>query len=231
MQNSGKIKIADLNKLLTCKLCKGYYIDATTIVECLHSFCRTCILRYLQICECCPTCHEEITRPSAFIRPDPTLQDIVYKLVPGLFKDEMKRRRDFYSQQNPQGKSIQSSIPSSSEKRGDVWGCDRLIFTPEDIISVSIEYYNANPSLPLSLPRSIQKFEVCSLFFLYFLWIFMLLDSLDSSNESKNQTHRRYLRCPGAVTVCHLKKFLRSKYGLNPGEKCSWNSKEKGGSQ
>ncbi|PKK18870.1 polycomb group ring finger 2 [Columba livia] len=25
---------------------------------------------------------------------DKTLQDIVYKLVPGLFKDEMKRRRD-----------------------------------------------------------------------------------------------------------------------------------------
>lgn len=35
---------------------------------------------------------------------------------------------------------VQGSIPSSSEKRGDMWGCDRLIFTPEDIISVSLEY-------------------------------------------------------------------------------------------
>ncbi|KFM66002.1 Polycomb complex protein BMI-1, partial [Stegodyphus mimosarum] len=94
MQSSGKIKVADLNKLLTCVLCKGYYIDATTIIECLHSFCRTCIVRYLQTNKFCPTCEVQVhkTRPLVNIRSDQTLQDIVYKLVPGLFKNEMKRR-------------------------------------------------------------------------------------------------------------------------------------------
>lgn len=29
--------IKDLNRYLTCSLCGGYLIDATTIVECLHS--------------------------------------------------------------------------------------------------------------------------------------------------------------------------------------------------
>lgn len=29
--------ISDLNQHLICVLCKGYYIDATTITECLHS--------------------------------------------------------------------------------------------------------------------------------------------------------------------------------------------------
>nr|CAD7429999.1 unnamed protein product [Timema monikensis] len=33
--------------------------------------------------------------------PDKTLQDMVYKLVPGLFHSEMKRRRDFYIKQHP----------------------------------------------------------------------------------------------------------------------------------
>ncbi|KAL1465651.1 hypothetical protein WDU94_005203 [Cyamophila willieti] len=32
-----KLKVTDLNPFLICVLCKGYYIDATTIVECLHS--------------------------------------------------------------------------------------------------------------------------------------------------------------------------------------------------
>lgn len=32
-----RIKITDLNSHLTCPLCAGYLIDATTIVECLHS--------------------------------------------------------------------------------------------------------------------------------------------------------------------------------------------------
>lgn len=32
-----RIQITDLNPNLTCPLCAGYLIDATTIVECLHS--------------------------------------------------------------------------------------------------------------------------------------------------------------------------------------------------
>lgn len=31
------IRMADLNAHLMCVLCCGYYIDATTIIECLHS--------------------------------------------------------------------------------------------------------------------------------------------------------------------------------------------------
>lgn len=32
-----KIKLTEINEYLTCYLCKGYLIDATTITECLHS--------------------------------------------------------------------------------------------------------------------------------------------------------------------------------------------------
>lgn len=33
----GKLKLAELNPHLICVLCGGYLIDATSIVECLHS--------------------------------------------------------------------------------------------------------------------------------------------------------------------------------------------------
>uniref|UniRef100_A0A3Q4HJM6 Polycomb group ring finger 2 n=1 Tax=Neolamprologus brichardi TaxID=32507 RepID=A0A3Q4HJM6_NEOBR len=95
-----RIKITDLNPHLTCPLCAGYLIDATTIVECLHSFCKTCIVAFLETNKFCPRCDVQVhkTCPQLSIRADKTLQDIVYKLVPGLFKDEMKRRRDFYAE-------------------------------------------------------------------------------------------------------------------------------------
>lgn len=32
-----KIKLKPLNPFITCRICKGYFIDATTIVECLHT--------------------------------------------------------------------------------------------------------------------------------------------------------------------------------------------------
>ncbi|KAF8794320.1 polycomb complex protein BMI-1-like [Argiope bruennichi] len=201
MQSSGKIKLVDLNPLLTCVLCKGYYIDATTIIECLHSFCKTCIVRYLQSNKFCPTCDVQVhkTRPLLNIRSDQTLQDIVYKLVPGLFKNEMKRRRDFYRQDDA---LVQKSIPSSSEKRGDIWGCDRLIFTPEDIISVSLEY----SPLSSNSPRVSSN--------LFSLESFHVNGDINKKRKKCAKSDRRYLRCPGGLKVHHLKKLLRAKYGL-----------------
>jgi hypothetical protein len=36
-----RLLLADLNSHLVCVLCRGYLVDATTIVECLHS-CKLC---------------------------------------------------------------------------------------------------------------------------------------------------------------------------------------------
>lgn len=36
-----KIFLQTINPYITCNLCRGYLIDATTIVECLHS-CKYC---------------------------------------------------------------------------------------------------------------------------------------------------------------------------------------------
>ncbi|MGH0159242.1 UNVERIFIED_CONTAM: hypothetical protein FKN15_037070 [Acipenser sinensis] len=69
-------------------------------------------------------------------RSDKTLQDIVYKLVPGLFKDEMKRRRDFYAA-NPTA----DATNSSNEDRGEVREEEKRIITDDEIISLSIEFH------------------------------------------------------------------------------------------
>lgn len=39
------VSVAELNEFLTCPLCNGYFREAHTIPECLHSFCKACILK------------------------------------------------------------------------------------------------------------------------------------------------------------------------------------------
>ncbi|RXM32289.1 Polycomb group RING finger protein 1 [Acipenser ruthenus] len=93
-----KVKIKDLNEHIVCYLCAGYYIDATTITECLHTFCKSCIVKYLQTSKYCPMCNIKIheTQPLLNLKLDRVMQDIVYKLVPGLQENEEKRIREFY---------------------------------------------------------------------------------------------------------------------------------------
>ncbi|KAH9525351.1 hypothetical protein Btru_001132 [Bulinus truncatus] len=98
MHGSKRVLVRDLNPHILCALCGGYLIQATTVIECLHSFCRSCIVNFLETSKVCPICDAQIhkTRPLLNIRPDQTLQSLVYKLVPGLFQDEMRRRREFH---------------------------------------------------------------------------------------------------------------------------------------
>ncbi|KAH0501598.1 Polycomb complex protein BMI-1 [Microtus ochrogaster] len=126
MHRTTRIKITELNPHLMCVLCGGYFIDATTIIECLHSFCKTCIVRYLETSKYCPICDVQVhkTRPLLNIRSDKTLQDIVYKLVPGLFK----------------------TSNGSNEDRGEVADEDKRIITDDEIISLSIEFFDQNRS-------------------------------------------------------------------------------------
>ena len=66
------------------------------------SVCKTCIVNHVQAgtpqSTKCPVCEVVIhkTRPLASMRLDKTLQDIVFKLVPGLYEKEVERRRAFH---------------------------------------------------------------------------------------------------------------------------------------
>ncbi|XP_043542489.1 polycomb complex protein BMI-1-like [Chiloscyllium plagiosum] len=185
MHRTTRIKITELNPHLMCVLCGGYFIDATTIIECLHSFCKTCIVRYLETSKYCPICDVQVhkTRPLLNIRSDKTLQDIVYKLVPGLFKDEMKRRRDFYAA-HPSA----DAANGSNEDRGEVTEEEKRIITDDEIISLSIEFYEQN--------KTERK------------------ETSEKEKTKDEMNDKRYLRCPAAMTVMHLRKFLRSKMDI-----------------
>ncbi|OUC49855.1 zinc finger, C3HC4 type [Trichinella nativa] len=93
-----KVLLRSLNPYITCYVCKGYLIDATTVTECLHAFCKTCLLNHLSTNVTCPKCEIVIhqSHPTNYIMPDRSLQDIVYKLVPNLFRSEFSFSKNIF---------------------------------------------------------------------------------------------------------------------------------------
>ncbi|XP_053624118.1 polycomb group protein Psc-like [Plodia interpunctella] len=176
--------LGEVNEHITCPLCRGYYIDATTIVECLHSFCRSCIIKHLQIKSYCPVCEMMINSAKPNIKLDKALQDIVYKLVPGLFQREMDRRQQFYASRPGPAAS------ATPEQRGE--DTERIIFSPEDVISFSLEFADVTDTDSISSKSS---------------------DSSEPQNASS--ITRRYLQCPAVVNISHLKKFLSMKFDID----------------
>lgn len=53
-----------VEKMFRCPLCSGYFRDAVTIKECLHTFCRWCLYDYAEGGEteevCCPYCERNM---------------------------------------------------------------------------------------------------------------------------------------------------------------------------
>ncbi|KAB0794630.1 hypothetical protein PPYR_11469 [Photinus pyralis] len=150
MHQTRRVPIVELNNYLTCKLCRGYFIDATTIIECLHTFCRSCIVQYLVKNKYCPVCDVQVhkTKPLLNIRPDKTLQDIVYKLVPRLFQNEMCRRREFYT-------SHPDARPSDLEQCGEA--SYQHILSPDETICLSLNYHDSSgPPRYLRCPTAVS---------------------------------------------------------------------------
>ncbi|KAI3783014.1 hypothetical protein L2E82_13076 [Cichorium intybus] len=85
-----KLRKESLAACMTCPICNKLFRDATTIPECLHTFCRKCIHKKFtdDELECCPICNIDLgCVPLEKLRPDHSLQDVRGKIFPS------KRRR------------------------------------------------------------------------------------------------------------------------------------------
>uniref|UniRef100_A0A914UUS2 RING-type domain-containing protein n=1 Tax=Plectus sambesii TaxID=2011161 RepID=A0A914UUS2_9BILA len=198
-----KPKLSDLNAHLLCPLCKGYFIDASTLSDCLHSFCRSCLLRHLAKDRRCPKCGIEVklydtTTP---FHSDNALQDLVYKLLPSVYKDELKRRGDFYRQFCERKKKADGSAGRVQLFDKHLVELAAFICTPDENISLAVEYV-ARPAdfdqsaSDMSSKTSLKRKRPCK------------------DKSDKTLTFKRFFRCPAAVTVGILKKLLRYKLEL-----------------
>ncbi|XP_059632419.1 E3 ubiquitin protein ligase DRIP2-like [Cornus florida] len=78
-----KVRSEKIAACMTCPICNKFFRDATSITECLHTFCRKCI--YNKITEdelnSCPVCDIDLgCAPLEKLRADHILQDIRAKI-------------------------------------------------------------------------------------------------------------------------------------------------------
>ncbi|XP_010551698.1 PREDICTED: E3 ubiquitin protein ligase DRIP1-like [Tarenaya hassleriana] len=114
-----KLEKEKLKTCLTCPICNDLFDRATTISECLHTFCRKCI--YDKITEedldSCPVCNADLgCAPLEKLRPDHSLQDLRLKLFPENgenSKVETETSEDPLSNSRRKEKSLSSLVAGS----------------------------------------------------------------------------------------------------------------------
>uniref|UniRef100_A0A3Q0S472 Polycomb group ring finger 5a n=1 Tax=Amphilophus citrinellus TaxID=61819 RepID=A0A3Q0S472_AMPCI len=92
--------VRDFNHFITCYLCRGYLIKPTTVTECLHT-CKSCIVQHFEESNDCPKCGIQVheTNPLEMLL-DNTLEEIIFKLVPGL-REEEQQELEFWRKNQP----------------------------------------------------------------------------------------------------------------------------------
>uniref|UniRef100_A0A8C5AYN2 Polycomb group RING finger protein 1 n=1 Tax=Gadus morhua TaxID=8049 RepID=A0A8C5AYN2_GADMO len=176
-----KLKIKELNEHIVCYLCAGYFIDATTITECLHTFCKSCIVKYLQTSKYCPMCNIKIheTQPLLNLKLDRVMQDIVFKLVPGLQESEDQRIKEFY-----QSRGLERVVqPSGDDAMPDSTG---LPYTSFDHSKAHFYRYDEQVSLCLERHSSTHP----------------------GKDKNKLTLQQKFVRCSVRAEVRHLRKVL-----------------------
>jgi len=85
-----------------CRLCDGYFRDAHTIVECMHTFCKSCLLREFHTRQnkaTCPHCKMALAaNPLNSIIADHTMQEVVDKIFPEMAERDDAAKVAFYDE-------------------------------------------------------------------------------------------------------------------------------------
>lgn len=184
MSETKKVKLSDLKEHISCYLCKGYLIEATTIIECLHTFCKACIVKYLNDNNItCPKCDNVIhqSHPLQYISFDRTMQDIVYKLVPNL-----ERPKEAASDGN---NNLSNSHYSSENKAKAIDGGNKLK-------PIDTNGQHQNKPSQTDYHREDEQIN-----------LYVLPNTSCELKPLKN----KYIRLSCLATVTHLKKFIALK--------------------
>lgn len=126
-----------LKEHLTCFLCGGYFRDAHTIAECLHSFCKSCLFReYNKGSIKCPKCYINLgPDPYPVTIYDRTLQELVDKIFPELKDIDAKAERQFYRKNGIQPKK-ECRAEIEKEQMGDDEKIVTALVASQDISNV-----------------------------------------------------------------------------------------------
>ncbi|XP_010893905.2 polycomb group RING finger protein 5-B isoform X1 [Esox lucius] len=187
MTSQRKHLVKDFNRFITCHVCKGYLIKPTTVTECLHTFCKSCIVQHFDDSNDCPECGIQVheTNPLEMLRLDNTLEEIIFKLVPGLREKEQQQEIEFWrsrkSKENGEEDGSRSKRSRLDDDDDDDDGGDGDYHRSDPQIAICLDCLRSNSLVGENIVRGLMK---------------------------------KFIRCSTRVTVGTIKKFLSLKLKL-----------------
>uniref|UniRef100_A0A9L0R2I3 Polycomb group ring finger 5 n=1 Tax=Equus caballus TaxID=9796 RepID=A0A9L0R2I3_HORSE len=152
----------------------------------VHSVCKTCIVQHFEDSNDCPRCGNQVheTNPLEMLRLDNTLEEIIFKLVPGLREQELERESEFWKKNKPQenGQDDTSKVDRPKvDEEGDENQDDK-------------DYHRSDPQIAICLD--------------------CLRNNGQSGDNVVKGLMKKFIRCSTRVTVGTIKKFLSLKLKL-----------------
>ncbi|KAG8523614.1 Polycomb group RING finger protein 5, partial [Galemys pyrenaicus] len=146
----------------------------------------TCIVQHFEDSNDCPRCGNQVheTNPLEMLRLDNTLEEIIFKLVPGLREQELERESEFWKKNKPQenGQDDASKVDKPKvDEEGDENQDDK-------------DYHRSDPQIAICLD--------------------CLRNNGQSGDNVVKGLMKKFIRCSTRVTVGTIKKFLSLKLKL-----------------
>ncbi|PIC34532.1 hypothetical protein B9Z55_014152 [Caenorhabditis nigoni] len=184
-----------LNPFFTCSICDGYIVDAITIIDCMHTFCKRCLLNYFDNDnKTCPTCGTFIhgSHPTHYVTYDRALNDLVNQFVPKMEDNELEARKKLLRDCR---EAIGIDTAAEDRERAERLERERVTGT--------------NRCYPLELPRFSHHRDDCQ-----------VTVNLLPGTANLPLITRPFVRCSEMTTMNTLKKFIslqiwddQSRYG------------------
>lgn len=118
-----KLSVKELNQHLSCKICDGYFRDAHTIPDCLHTFCKICLFkefskRTSRDAKYCPLCNTNLgSNPWSKVIFDRTLQAIVDKIFPQFALEDDEDEKKINENINSVKRELENDQQENSSKK------------------------------------------------------------------------------------------------------------------
>ncbi|KAK7122868.1 hypothetical protein R3I94_019846 [Phoxinus phoxinus] len=163
----------------------GYLIKPTTVTECLHTFCKSCIVQHFEDSNDCPKCGIQVheTNPLEMLRLDNTLEEVIFKLVPGLREKEQQQEVEFWRR---------NKSKENSNEDGPI--CKKARVDEDDDDKGDGDYHRSDTQIAICLD--------------------CLRNNGQMEENIVKGLMKKFIRCSTRVTVGTIKKFLSLKLKL-----------------
>eukprot|EP00004_Rigifila_ramosa_P021430 TRINITY_DN569_c0_g1_i2.p2 TRINITY_DN569_c0_g1~~TRINITY_DN569_c0_g1_i2.p2 ORF type:complete len:157 (-),score=30.86 TRINITY_DN569_c0_g1_i2:301-771(-) len=127
-----------VDKFLTCPMCQGYFYEARTIAECLHTFCKDCIIKHISDVGDCPICHRRINTTKE-LRDDHLVQSLLSKIHPDLEVREMQLQSEFCALRGLDHATMISNTRAPPRRRQSAAAAISRVAPPGQALQVTLQ--------------------------------------------------------------------------------------------